>query len=171
MKHPLQWILCCVALNWFQTQAQENPFPQKGIVLKTNVLHLITTLPSLGAEFQIGNKKSLQFNIYAADFVFISRSVFAGSSVMFKKYFNKTNHINGFYLGAGLEQEFQLNNYVFNRTFDSKYDYGIGPKLGLGYQKISSKKWVFDFGIGYTVLFNQNSAHASLMLGIGRQFR
>jgi hypothetical protein len=140
---------------------------KKAIHIKLNTLNFLLTYPSVSAEFQVGKKSSLQLRAFYADFVFISRDRMGAMGLSFRKYLGQQKGINGFYGGVGIDNHFDMDNYFYTNKFNTKTDYGIGPQFAVGYQTTTYKRWVFDFGLSYSVYFNSNSTGAGIIAGIG----
>lgn len=163
MKRAL--LLVFITIGTTNLYAQENTM--NALNIKMNTLNWVAKYPSLAAEFQIGQKSSIQFRAYAADIVFISRNRTSAASLSYKQYFGNKNGINGFYAGIGIDNHFDLDNHLNHQGFNWGNDFGIGPQFTAGYQITKPSRIVLDFGLSYSVYLNSSKTGAGVIVGLG----
>jgi hypothetical protein len=121
-------------------------YSQKRHIVKTNLLSLVTGIPSFHFEERISNKMSIQFNFHKAQFwVFINENELLNTSLELKLYPSKNSLglMKGYYVAPGIN---------FSRDYKDKANY-IGAITRIGYQKIIKDRLVLDFGGGLVLPF------------------
>lgn len=126
-----------------------NLFAQKETIVKTNILSLLFSVPTLSVERQISNHGSIFINAYSGSYAFYGTEYIRGMSLSYRMYGNKEiSRLNGLYVDMGI---------TFRGTYvndEVNYDYDPGIRAGLGYQ-FGKKAWVFDFGAVVKVTNNR----------------
>lgn len=172
MKTLLTFLFISVfGLHQGFAQLKKKIFPNNDINLKVSVFHSPENYPALGLEYQRKGKRAIQVDFYAADVLFNTRNAFVGMAVTFRRYYNIRKRLNGLYYQVGIDNSLNLNQYKATQNVNFKQNFGIGPKVGIGYQKRYKKDWVIDVGICYSYFLNTESKHRGFYIGFGRKLR
>lgn len=136
----------CADTEEFQTLAPQESLNQ-GLRLKSNLLPWIITVPNLGAEFMIGNKWSVAFDVWYCPWKLSDKFSLKTVAILPEgRWWLKNNNKGSFF-------NLHLNVAWFNlRANDYRYQDTsrplLGGGIGYGYRLELNKRWGFEFEIG-----------------------
>jgi hypothetical protein len=140
--------------------AQEKESIKYTTILKTIVLNLIATYPTLHMEQQVSKNMSIMGNLYFGQFNLLGISYYSGLGITARYYQNTLrNQCNGWYGGGGF-------NIHSEGSLAFKFA-KLGLRLDGGHQIVFKKKQlILDLGIGAYI---SNSVNLRAMVGLGIQ--